>query len=145
MPPPDASRAIAFIDWDLAAPGLRIHDLADYGPAELTALVPTALWWQSRAADGIDAQAEAGTRRCDVSRTSAYRRISARSTTGSRPTPPSCSKLQPDSATRRLPRIFRRNHHLGPQSAWAATVSMNGPGPPRVANHWRIAWSRAMR
>ncbi|MGY4772563.1 phosphotransferase family protein [Kribbella sp. CWNU-51] len=80
----DGTRAIAFIDWDIAAPGARIHDvaficwqyadlvsldrvvpqwkalLAGYGPADLTALVPTVLWWQSRAADGIDAQAAAG-------------------------------------------------------------------------------------
>jgi thiamine kinase-like enzyme len=80
----DGSGAIAFIDWDIAAPGARIHDiaficwqyadlgnvdrvlpqwkalLAGYGPADLTALVPTILWWQSQAADGIDAQAAAG-------------------------------------------------------------------------------------
>ncbi|WP_329483484.1 phosphotransferase [Kribbella sp. NBC_01484] len=80
----DGTRAIAFIDWDIAAPGARIHDiaficwqyadlvsldravphwkalLAGYGPVDLTALVPTVLWWQSRAADGIDAQAAAG-------------------------------------------------------------------------------------
>jgi phosphotransferase family enzyme len=80
----DGSRAIGFIDWDIAAPGERIHDLAficwqyadlgdlqrvvprwkalldGYGPADTAALIPTILWWQSRAADGIDAEAEAG-------------------------------------------------------------------------------------
>jgi hypothetical protein len=80
----DGSRAIAFIDWDIAAPGERIHDLAficwqyaelgdvervvpqwkalltGYGPTDTTNLIPTILWWQSRAAAGIDAEAEAG-------------------------------------------------------------------------------------
>jgi len=80
----DGSRAIAFIDWDIAAPGARIHDiaftcwqyatlgdldrvleqwrslLAGYGPTDLTRLVPTILWWQTRAADGIDTEADAG-------------------------------------------------------------------------------------
>jgi hypothetical protein len=80
----DGSRAIAFIDWDIAAPGERIHDLAficwqyadlghlhrvvpqwkalltGYGPTDTTNLIPTILWWQTRTATGIDAQAEAG-------------------------------------------------------------------------------------
>ena len=80
----DGTRAIAFIDWDIAAPAAASTTspssagstptsrastglsrtwkalLAGYGPADLTALVPTVLWWQSRTADGIDAQAAAG-------------------------------------------------------------------------------------
>jgi hypothetical protein len=80
----DAYRAIAFIDWDIAAPGARIHDIAficwqyadlgdldrvipqwqallsGYGPTDLTALIPTIAWWQSRAADGIESEAAAG-------------------------------------------------------------------------------------
>ncbi len=80
----DGTRAIALIDWDIAAPGQRIHDIAficwqhaelgdvervipqwkalldGYGPADLADLIPTVLWWQSRAADGIDAEAAAG-------------------------------------------------------------------------------------
>jgi Ser/Thr protein kinase RdoA (MazF antagonist) len=81
---PDATRAIAFIDWDIAAPAPRIHDIAftcwqhaelgdvdrvvpqwqalltGYGPTNLTDLIPTILWWQSRAANGIEAQAHTG-------------------------------------------------------------------------------------
>ncbi|MEU4192830.1 phosphotransferase [Kribbella sp. NPDC026611] len=75
---PDGTRAIAFIDWDIAAPGPRIHDIAficwqyatdtshwqallsGYGSTDLTALVPTVLWWQTRAADGIEARAADG-------------------------------------------------------------------------------------
>lgn len=81
-------RPAAFIDWDLAAPGARIHDVAhvcwqylDLGPSvtdvEETArrmslvvdgyelpdrqrLVSTILWWQDRCWRGIEAQAEAG-------------------------------------------------------------------------------------
>jgi hypothetical protein len=80
----DGSRAIAFIDWDLAAPGPRIHDLAfccwqyaefgevdrvvtqwralldGYGPADTTDLVDTILWWQNRTADGIESAAATG-------------------------------------------------------------------------------------
>jgi len=80
----DASRAIAFIDWDTAAPGARIHDIAficwqyadlgrldrvipqwqallcGYGPADLAALIPTIFWWQTRAANGIESEAAAG-------------------------------------------------------------------------------------
>ncbi|KPI15615.1 aminoglycoside phosphotransferase [Actinobacteria bacterium OK074] len=81
-------RPTAFIDWDLAAPGARIHDIAhvcwqylDLGPAttdvEETArrmrliadgyelpdrqhLVSTILWWQDRCWRGIETQANAG-------------------------------------------------------------------------------------
>jgi len=80
----DANRAIAFIDWDLAAPGPRINDIAficwqyadlgdlarvipqwqflltGYGPADTAPLIPSILDWQTRAADGIDAAASAG-------------------------------------------------------------------------------------
>lgn len=80
----DAIRAIAFIDWDLAAPGRRIHDiaficwqyadlgdldrvipqwrslLAGYGPADTTALIPSILHWQTQAANGIDKAANTG-------------------------------------------------------------------------------------
>ncbi|MEU0969288.1 phosphotransferase [Streptomyces sp. NPDC005917] len=81
-------RPTAFIDWDLAAPGERIHDIAhvcwqylDLGPSvtdvEKTArrmrlivdsyglsarqrLVSTILWWQDRCWRGIENQADAG-------------------------------------------------------------------------------------
>ena len=81
-------RPTAFIDWDLAAPGARIHDLAhvcwqylDLGPSvtdveeatrrmrlivdsyELSDrrhLVSTILWWQDRCRRGIETQADAG-------------------------------------------------------------------------------------
>ncbi|MFF3371401.1 phosphotransferase [Streptomyces sp. NPDC002680] len=81
-------RPTAFIDWDLAAPGARIHDIAHVcwqylglGPSvtdvEKTArrmrlivdsyelpdrqrLVPTILWWQDRCWRGIETQADAG-------------------------------------------------------------------------------------
>ncbi|MGW0615223.1 phosphotransferase [Streptomyces sp. NPDC002788] len=81
-------RPVAFIDWDLAAPGARIHDIAhvcwqylDLGPSvtdvqeaarrmrlivdsyELSdrrRLVPTILWWQDRCWRGIETQADAG-------------------------------------------------------------------------------------
>lgn len=81
-------RPTAFIDWDLAAPGARIHDIAhvcwqylDLGPSvtdieeaarrmrlivdsyELSdrrRLVSTILWWQDRCWRGIEAQANAG-------------------------------------------------------------------------------------
>jgi hypothetical protein len=81
-------RPTAFIDWDLAAPGARIHDIAhvcwqylDLGPAvtdveevarrmrlivdgyELSdrqRLVSTILWWQDRCWRGIETQADAG-------------------------------------------------------------------------------------
>ncbi|MFD2796752.1 phosphotransferase [Promicromonospora vindobonensis] len=78
---------VAFIDWDIAGPGRRIEDVAHlvwqfvplgpgtdvsraaralvtvrdaYGPLDRSELVPTALWWQHRCADGIDAGARAG-------------------------------------------------------------------------------------
>jgi hypothetical protein len=84
----DGLRPTAFIDWDLAAPGARIHDIAhvcwqylDLGPAvtdveevarrmrlivdgyELSdrqRLVSTILWWQDRCWRGIETQADAG-------------------------------------------------------------------------------------
>ncbi len=79
---------VAFIDWDLAAPGARIHDLAHvcwqfldlgpavvdvaeagrrmrlicdgYGLADRSALVDTVVWWQDRCWRGISAGASAG-------------------------------------------------------------------------------------
>jgi len=79
---------VAFIDWDLAAPGERIHDLAHvcwqylelgpqvtdvtraaerlrlicdaYGLVERARLLDTVLWWQDRCWTGIEAGAEAG-------------------------------------------------------------------------------------
>lgn len=81
-------RPTAFIDWDLAAPGARIHDIAhvcwqylDLGPsvtdveeaarrlrlivnsyelADRQRLVSTILWWQDRCWRGIESQADAG-------------------------------------------------------------------------------------
>jgi len=81
-------RPVAFIDWDIAAPGARIHDLAhvcwqyiglgpgiadataagermrlicdSYGLADRNRLVDTVLWWQDRCWRGILAKAEAG-------------------------------------------------------------------------------------
>lgn len=81
-------RPVAFIDWDIAAPGARVHDIAHacwqyaglgpgadvaragrlvavvadaYGPfAARPALVETILWWQDRCWRGIDAAADAG-------------------------------------------------------------------------------------
>ncbi|MCZ9354112.1 phosphotransferase family protein [Streptomyces sp. NPDC058794] len=81
-------RPVAFIDWDLAAPGARIHDVAHVcwqylglGPAVVDVgeaarrmrliadsyelsdrqrLVPTVLWWQDRCWRGIEAEADAG-------------------------------------------------------------------------------------
>ncbi|MHC3469943.1 phosphotransferase [Streptomyces sp. 7R007] len=83
-----AWRPLAFIDWDIAAPGERLHDLAhvcwqylDLGPAvtdvaeaarrmrlvcdaygldDRGALVETVLWWQERCRRGIEAGAERG-------------------------------------------------------------------------------------
>lgn len=80
---------VAFIDWDLAAPGRRIHDVAHvcwqyiglgpgvtdpaaagrdiraiadaYGLADpLPSLIDTVLWWQDRCWRGIEAEASAG-------------------------------------------------------------------------------------
>ncbi|MFD5483655.1 phosphotransferase [Streptomyces hawaiiensis] len=81
-------RPAAFIDWDLAAPGARIHDIAhvcwqyvELGPsvadveeaarrlwliadsyelADRQRLVSTILWWQDRCWRGIESQADAG-------------------------------------------------------------------------------------
>lgn len=80
-------RPVAFIDWDLASPGERIHDVArlcwqyagwwegsdpaevgrrskvicdGYGLADRSTLVETVLWWQERCWQGIDQAAEAG-------------------------------------------------------------------------------------
>jgi tRNA A-37 threonylcarbamoyl transferase component Bud32 len=81
-------RPVAFIDWDLAAPGRRIHDVAlacwqylDLGPgvqdvatsasqmqvicdgyrlADRSELVPAILWWQDRCWRGISEGATAG-------------------------------------------------------------------------------------
>ncbi|MEV7437500.1 phosphotransferase family protein [Streptomyces griseoviridis] len=83
-----ALRPVGFIDWDLAAPGARIHDVAhvcrqylglgpsitdveevarrmrlvadSYALADRQSLVSTVLWWQDRCRRGIEAQAEAG-------------------------------------------------------------------------------------
>nr|WP_272927100.1 phosphotransferase [Streptomyces sp. SID8382] len=81
-------RPTAFIDWDLAAPGARIHDIAHvcwqylglgpsvtdveevarrmrlivdgYGLSDRQRLVSTILWWQDRCWRGIEAQADGG-------------------------------------------------------------------------------------
>jgi hypothetical protein len=81
-------RPIAFIDWDIAAPGRRIQDLAHvawqylglgptgadptdsarwlrlicdgYGLADRAELIDTVLWWQQRCWRGIEAEAAAG-------------------------------------------------------------------------------------
>ncbi|MCQ8194438.1 phosphotransferase [Streptomyces rugosispiralis] len=83
-----ALRPVAFIDWDLAAPGVRIHDVAhvcwqylSLGPSIQDAseaarrlrliadtyelvdrrdLVSVILWWQDRCWRGIEAAADAG-------------------------------------------------------------------------------------
>jgi hypothetical protein len=85
---PAGLRPVAFIDWDLAAPGSRVHDLAHvcwqfldlgpavaevavagrgmraiadaYGLADRSALLDTVLWWQDRCWRGIEAGAKAG-------------------------------------------------------------------------------------
>lgn len=81
-------RPVAVIDWDLAAPGARMHDVAHmcwqfvglgpgvadladaarrirlicdaYGLADRGLLVKTILWWQDRCWRGIEAGAAAG-------------------------------------------------------------------------------------
>lgn len=81
-------RPVALIDWDIAAPGARIHDVAHmcwqyvglgpeladeadaarlvrviadaYGLADQAGLVEAILWWQDRCWRGIEAAAEAG-------------------------------------------------------------------------------------
>ncbi|MEU9782670.1 phosphotransferase [Streptomyces phaeochromogenes] len=83
-----ALRPVAFIDWDLAAPGARIHDVAHvcwqyiglgpgvknldesarrlrlvadtYELADRAALISAILWWQDRCWRGIEAAAQAG-------------------------------------------------------------------------------------
>ncbi|MFD7708495.1 phosphotransferase [Streptomyces sp. NPDC059786] len=82
-----ALRPVAFIDWDIAAPGARIHDVAHvcwqylplgpaadpgeaarrmrlvadgYGLVDRGDLVSTVLWWQDRCWRGIEREAEAG-------------------------------------------------------------------------------------
>jgi len=79
---------VAFIDWDLAAPGERIHDIAHvcwqylalgprgddpavagqrmrlicdaYGLPDHGSLLPTILWWQDRCWRGIESKAAGG-------------------------------------------------------------------------------------
>jgi hypothetical protein len=81
-------RPVAFIDWDIAAPGARVHDVAHvcwqyvglgpsvadpgdaarqvrlvadaYQLANRTGLVESILWWQDRCWRGIEAAAAAG-------------------------------------------------------------------------------------
>jgi aminoglycoside phosphotransferase (APT) family kinase protein len=54
-------RPVAFIDWDLAAPGDRLRLVCDsYGLEDRSALVATVLWWQDRCWRGIDSGAAAG-------------------------------------------------------------------------------------
>jgi len=78
-------RPVAFLDWDLAAPGPRIHDVAHmcwqyldlgpsiarpadavrglrllcdaYGPVDRGDLIETIMWWQDRCWRGIEAAA----------------------------------------------------------------------------------------
>ena len=85
-------RPVAFVDWDIAAPGARIHDVAHmcwqylklgpsvhdpakavqgmrvlcdaYGLAERADLVKTILWWQDRCWRGIEAGAASGDTAC---------------------------------------------------------------------------------
>lgn len=86
----DDWRPLALVDWDLAAPGERVHDVAHlcwqyldlgpevtdvpeaarrirlvcnaYGLDERGGLVDTVLWWQDRCWRGIDAGADRGER-----------------------------------------------------------------------------------
>jgi hypothetical protein len=79
---------VAFIDWDIAAPGKRVHDIAHvcwqyldlgpgvaepaaagyrmrliceaYGLPDRARLVETVLWWQDRCWRGIEAKAAGG-------------------------------------------------------------------------------------
>jgi hypothetical protein len=81
-------RPVAFIDWDIAGPGDRLHDVAhvcwqflplgpaagdldaaarrlrlvcdSYGLEDRTGLVDTILWWQDRCWRGIEARAASG-------------------------------------------------------------------------------------
>lgn len=84
----DGYRPVAIIDWDIAAPGRRIHDVAHtcwqyvglgphhpdatqaghtmrlmcdaYGLTDRSEVLDTVLWWQDRCWRGIEAKAEAG-------------------------------------------------------------------------------------
>jgi hypothetical protein len=84
----DGLMPVAFIDWDIAAPGNRIHDVAHvcwqylglgpgtadpvdasrrmrlicdaYGLTDRSSLLETIMWWQDRCWRGIDAKAAAG-------------------------------------------------------------------------------------
>jgi hypothetical protein len=76
---------VAFVDWELAAPGARVHDVAHlcwqfvrlgpgcadaprrvrlvcdaYGLDDRSRVVDTVLWWQDRCARGIEEGARAG-------------------------------------------------------------------------------------
>ncbi|SPL96929.1 aminoglycoside phosphotransferase [[Actinomadura] parvosata subsp. kistnae] len=80
-------RPVAFIDWDIAAPGRRVHDVGHvcwqyaglapgaepaeaarrvrvicdgYGLADRGEVVESVLWWQDRCRRGIEADAAAG-------------------------------------------------------------------------------------
>lgn len=85
-------RPVAFLDWDLAAPGPRVHDVAHmcwqyldlgpsirgpaaavrglgllcdaYGLVDRSDLVETIMWWQDRCWRGIDAAAATGDPAC---------------------------------------------------------------------------------
>lgn len=84
----DVLLPVAFLDWDIAAPGARIHDVAHlcwqyldlgpavadlpatarrmrmmcdaYGPLDRDRVVETVLWWQDRCLRGIEAGVAAG-------------------------------------------------------------------------------------
>ncbi|MQA03128.1 MAG: phosphotransferase [Streptosporangiales bacterium] len=83
----DGLRPYAFIDWDIAAPGARVHDVAHicwqfvglgpglsdvaaasrvrlicdaYGLDDRSHVVETILWWQDRCWRGIETEAAAG-------------------------------------------------------------------------------------
>ncbi|GAA3735869.1 hypothetical protein HDA32_001277 [Spinactinospora alkalitolerans] len=86
--PDGGRRPVAFIDWDAAAPGERVHDVAHacwqyaglgpdgagvaeaarrarllcdaYGAIDRRRLIGTVLWWQDRCWRGIEAGAAAG-------------------------------------------------------------------------------------
>ncbi|MFJ5262635.1 phosphotransferase [Streptomyces sp. NPDC088387] len=93
-------RPVAFLDWDLAAPGRRIHDIAqmcwqylDLGPSvtdpatavrgmrllcdaygldDRGELVETVLWWQDRCWRGIETAAEMGHPPCVALRSAGF-------------------------------------------------------------------------
>jgi len=84
----EGMRPVAFLDWDLATPGARIHDVAHmcwqyldlgpavrdlaatsdrlrlmcdaYGPVDRSEIVDAVLWWQDRCWRGIESAAESG-------------------------------------------------------------------------------------